>query len=119
MSMVKEIERVLLIHEPYISLIEKGIKTLEIRKPHTNIRGLIGISEPSSGKISVIVNLTGSIEIPPEQMKDQKYCNMHRIDYNKNIFDPYQYHFGWVLENDEPCDEKFTQKKGAVIWVKV
>lgn len=113
----KEIERVLLIRQPWIQMIGSGVKTLEMRKHHTKIRGWIGLAQPSSGKISSIANLTDSIEIPIEHMMDPMYIKQHRLDPDK--FDPGDYHFGWKLENVESCNIQFIQPSGAVIWVRV
>lgn len=110
------ISRVLLIREPWLSLILSGEKVWEMRKMNTKIRGFIGLSQPGSGVISGVANLTGVLPEHDEHSLalTQQY---HRVPPGNEFS---HYNRPWVLEQAQRLVKpiSYEQKPGAVVWVK-
>lgn len=114
--MMVNINRVLLIREPWISLILAGEKAWEMRKSGCNIRGFVGVSTPGSGVISGIINI---IDCLPKQTPAQliESFDRHHVPVGSEFA---QYDTPWVVTQAERLKKpiSFYQKPGAVIWVK-
>lgn len=111
------IDRVLLIREPWISLILSGRKTWEMRTRGTHIRGWVGLSKPGSKLITGVVNVVDCLQ-PLRREELASHFDKHQVP-DGNEFS--HYNVPWVLSGSKILIEPiaYHQPPGAVIWVKV
>ncbi|CAH6991563.1 ASCH domain-containing protein [Vibrio chagasii] len=112
-------ERGLIIDSPWIGYILTGIKTWEMRKTKTKVRGRIALIQKGTGTVVGTADLTDSLE-PLSDTELASTFNYHQVDYSctpeaKAWVTP------WVLDNVTKLDTPipYTHKQGAVIWVKI
>lgn len=113
-----EIDRGLIIDEPWISKILSGEKKWEMRSTKTNVRGFVGLIKKGSGKVVGIANLhhCGDRLSTTTLMRTK---HMHCVDYKSNP-DLLKWNTAWSLRDVKEIDPvPYQHKQGAVIWVKI
>lgn len=112
-----EINRGLIIDEPWIAMILQGKKTWEMRSRKTNVRGNIALIRKGSGMI-----------VGTAELYDSMICNRDVIqamsvrhcipDSMNHVFD--KWNVAWKLRKANPIKPiPYEHKQGAVIWVKL
>lgn len=117
MSHENTFNRVLLVREPWLSLILSGEKTWEMRKMKTHLRGYFGLSQPGSGVISGVASLIDVKEpLSASQLLDT--FMYHHVPPGSQFS---TYNIPWILSNAQRFTTPlpFMQPPGAVVWVKV
>lgn len=112
-----EIERGLIIDEPWIEKILSGSKTWEMRSRKTKIRGKIALIKKGSGLIVGIADLYGCLSCDPEKLPIA--VGFHGIPPSMfNVFE--KWNVAWKLRSVERVEPiPYQHKQGAVIWVKL
>jgi hypothetical protein len=110
----------LVIQEPWIDLIEQGLKTWEMRKTATKKRGWIGLIRKGTGFVTGAARLIDSLPaLSPED--HALHFNRHRVpaEPNGRIYWG-EYLHPWVLQAafHLPRLVPYEHKSGAVIWVR-
>lgn len=110
-------ERALIMHKSWLSLIFDGFKDWEMRSANTNVRGEIGLIEKGSGLVLGKANLVDSFAVPRRDYF--KHTNRHRITRRDDI--AHKYSWAWQLANVERFEKPipYDHPQGAVIWVKL
>lgn len=113
----KFFERVLLIREPWLSMILSGEKLWEMRTRLTHVRGVIGLSCPGSNLIVGTVELVDCLG-PLTEHELVKNQDKHRVPRDSQFA---KYNVAWVTQSPKRLEKPlpFIQKPGAVIWLKV
>jgi len=106
----------LIIKEPWIDLILKGIKAWEIRGSNTTIRGTIALIKSGTGCIFGTAEL-----IDTKRLMAKEFILYEKEHCVKNCELPYLKTYAWILKNPKKFDSPipYTHPKGAVIWVKL
>ena len=114
------VERALVVDEPWISAILQGEKTWEMRKTACHKRGRVGLIRKGSGLVVGTATLAASL--PPLESREA-YADAelrHRIppDRQGDAFDD-GWRTPWVLESVRPLPTPvpYDHPNGAVIWV--
>jgi len=110
-------DRALIIRQPWIDKILSGEKTWEMRSASTNVRGRIGLIEQGTGLIvgeAALVGVGEKVDVYNQPFTFDKH-HIHDLDLLKKWPVP------WVLESVKRYDEPvpYDHPKGAVIWVKL
>jgi hypothetical protein len=110
-----QLERALIVRQPYLNDIYDNGKIWEMRTSITHVRGLVGLIESGSGLI------TGSMEIIdclPSIHTDDMFYHYHKV---KDCTLLQKWKYPWVIRNAKRFEKPipYTHPKGAVIWVKL
>ena len=112
-----EIERALIVRQPWLDLILSGEKTWEMRSKPTKVRGRIGLIEQGTGLI------VGECEL----VNSGESINNFNLGYGQHLhkvndFDLLEkWHYPWVLSNAVRYEVpiKYKHPRGAVTWVRI
>ena len=111
-----EIERGLIIDDPWISKILSGEKTWEMRSSKTKVRGTIALIKKGTGTIVGTVELYDCLACDPEKLPmGTRHCIPRSMS---SVFD--KWNVAWKLRGVKKIEPiKYTHRQGAVIWVKL
>lgn len=109
-------KRGLIVREPYAGWIVDGVKTWEIRKHPTRVRGPIGIV--SSGRLIGQVDVVG-VEGPFGAEELSAYEDRHRAGAFLKAYARGRPLWAWVLENPRRYPEPLPvpPRRGRMLWV--
>ena len=115
----EEYLRALIVKEPWVTYILKGLKKWEIRKRNTKIRGVIGLV--CKGTLRGFVELVDSIPMAVSELKDfqqyhlVKYEDLEKYAENRRVL------YVWVLENPIKLNKpiEISLPRGAQLWVRI
>jgi hypothetical protein len=114
-----QLDRLLVVAEPWASLLVDGDKTWELRTTSTKVRGPVGIAAKGTGTIVGTVELVGahgpftSGEIAP-------YERLHRVPASStSTYSGPKGLYGWEMTGAVRFEAQIPYRypQGAVIWV--
>lgn len=115
------LDRLLIVAEPWASLLVDGQKTWELRTRSTKVRGLIGIAAKGTGTIIGSVDLVG-VHGPMTSEEMARFGAYHRVPSDSVA----QYGgkrgiFAWEVAEGQRFDGPvpYRHPQGAVIWVRL
>ena len=113
--------RTLLVKEPWVGLLLDGLKTWELRRTSTSVRGPVGLTPSGSGEIAGCAELV-DVRGPFTAEELRSHWSQHMVD--DEFLDEYAagkplyaWEFTKARRYDWPLDYEHPQ--GAVIWVKL
>lgn len=114
---MSDLDRALIVRQPWIDLILSGQKTWEMRSQKTNVRGRIGLIEQGTGLIVGECHLDDVAE-PVDNFNPGWGYHLHKVD-NFALLEKWR--FPWVLSGAVRYEKPipYQHPKGAVIWVKL
>lgn len=119
-----DVNRALIIKQPWIDLILSGQKTWEMRSRPTNIRERIGLIEQGTGLIIGEAELVDSfiIDHPENRAFTHSMLDVERRYHHINDVEMLKkYRYAWELKNVKRYDKPipYNHPQGAVVWVKL
>lgn len=115
---MENVERLLLVRDPWATLLLSGYKTWEIRGEKTSIRGTVAIGKSGENQSLIygvvdLVDCIGPLTLRNLQENFNKHCDPD--DTRKK---PYKSVFAWVVENPRSLKRPipFVHKSGWVKW---
>ncbi len=114
-------ERILLVKEPWVSLLVDGVKTWEMRTSGTNVRGRVGLAASGTGTVIGAATLVASHgPLHPDEFVEHR--DKHQADPNRlTEYAAGGSLFAWEFTDAERFEPPvpYMHPSGAVIWVKV
>jgi len=115
------LDRLLVVAEPWASLLVDGEKTWELRTTSTKVRGPIGIAAKGTGTIIGAVELV-AVHGPFTRAEIAPYEHLHRVPASStSTYSGPKGLFAWEMAGavrfDTPIPCRHPQ--GAVIWVRL
>jgi hypothetical protein len=116
---VNHLDRLLVVAEPWATLLVDGEKTWELRTTSTKIRGLIGVAAKSSGTIIGAVDLV-DVHGPFTSTEIAPYEHFHRVPASStSTYSGPKGLYGWEVTSAVRFDPPipYGHPQGAIIWV--
>jgi hypothetical protein len=113
------LDRLLIVAEPWASLLVDGDKTWELRTTSTKVRGSVGIASKGTGTIIGAVSLV-DVHGPFSSEEIGEYEHLHQVpDDDTSTYSGPQGLYAWGVADavrfETPVPYRHPQ--GAVIWV--
>lgn len=111
-----ELEKALVVKQPWVDLILSGQKIWEMRSTKTANRGLVGLIQSGTSKIIGSCEIIDVHYIPSlEELMDHQ--DKHQIDFSDEGLE--RCHYAWIIENPKRFTNPipYSHPHGAVIWV--
>ena len=121
MSPPTSLDRLLVVAEPWASLLVDGDKNWELRTTSTKVRGAVGIAAKGTGAIIGKVELI-DVHGPFTPAEISQYRHLHRVpDDDTATYSGPKGLYGWEMTGavrfETPVPYRHPQ--GAVIWVRL
>jgi hypothetical protein len=119
MSTPHQLDRLLVVAEPWASLLVDGEKAWELRSTSTKIRGPIGIAAKGTGTIIGAVDLV-DVHGPFTSLEIAAYERLHRVPaWSTSTYSGPKGLYGWEVTGAVRFDTPvpYRHPRGAVIWV--
>ncbi|SFC01027.1 ASCH domain-containing protein [Tropicimonas isoalkanivorans] len=113
------IEKALIVDEPWISKILSGAKTWEMRSTSAKQRGWIGLIKKGSGHVVGVAKMTG-VDGPLSDQKMIDNSDKHHIPSDIFLAGKFSKHrYAWIMSGAVRLRRPvpYRHKSGAVIWV--
>jgi hypothetical protein len=121
MSPTVRLDRLLVVAEPWASLLVDGDKTWELRTTSTKARGPIGIAAKGTGTIVGAVELV-DVHGPYSRAEIAPYEDLHRVPASAtSTYSGPRGLYGWEVTGAHRFDPPvpYHHPQGAVIWVRL
>jgi hypothetical protein len=115
------LDRLLVVAEPWASLLVDGEKTWELRTTSTKVRGSVGIAAKGTGTIIGAVELV-AVHGPFSRPEIAPYEHLHRVPASStSTYGGPKGLYGWEMRDAVRFETSvpYRHPQGAVIWVRL